>query len=182
MKKSKLNLVMTLLICCSLTLSSCIGSFGLSQKLLKWNGGIGDKFVNELVFFAFWVLPVYEVTLIADVLVLNSIEFWSGSNPLAANTRHIVGEKGEYLVTSDENGYKITNEAAQVTVEFQFDKTDHSWSVISNGESHKILTYIDKDNVRMYLPEGKVQDVELSAAGTLAFKNTIRTQLLFAGK
>ena len=37
-----------------------------------------SKFVNELVFFAFWILPVYEVSGLADLLVLNSIEFWSG--------------------------------------------------------------------------------------------------------
>ena len=34
----------------SLVLSSCIGSFGLTNKVKAWNEGLGDKFVNELVF------------------------------------------------------------------------------------------------------------------------------------
>ena len=59
----------------SLTMSSCIGKFALTNKLLTWNRTIGNKFVNELVFFAFWILPVYEVSALADILVINSIEF-----------------------------------------------------------------------------------------------------------
>ncbi len=43
-----------------LTTPSCIGSFSLTNRLLGWNQNVGDKFLNELVFFAFWVLPVYE--------------------------------------------------------------------------------------------------------------------------
>ena len=70
-----------------LTTPSCIGSFSLSNRLLGWNNTLGNKFLNELVFFAFWVLPVYEVCGLADLLVLNSIEFWSGSNPMAKGER-----------------------------------------------------------------------------------------------
>ena len=73
--------------------SSCIGSFSLTNKLLAWNKTVGNKFVNELVFFAFWVLPVYEVSALADVLVLNSIEFWSGGNPVAKGTKVIEDRK-----------------------------------------------------------------------------------------
>ncbi len=57
--------------------TSCIGSFALTNKLLSWNRSIGSKIVNELVFIGFWILPVYEVSALADVLVINSIEFWS---------------------------------------------------------------------------------------------------------
>ena len=67
----------------SLLFSSCIGSFGLWNNLKSWNQGIGNKFVNEIVFLAFHIVPVYEVAYLADILVLNSIEFWSGSNPVA---------------------------------------------------------------------------------------------------
>ena len=81
--------------------SSCIGSFSLTNKLLAWNKTVGNKFVNELVFFAFWVLPVYEVSALADVLVLNSIEFWSGGNPVAKGTKVIEGQEGRYLVECD---------------------------------------------------------------------------------
>ena len=88
-----------------ITASSCIGSFALTNKLLSWNRQIDSKFVNELVFIAFWILPVYEVSALADVIVINSIEFWSGNNPVTASAKTVTGTDGQkYLVESDANG------------------------------------------------------------------------------
>ena len=83
MRKKSLTLLVATTLASSVLFSSCIGSFGLTNKLLSWNSNIDSKFVNELVFIAFWIVPVYEISALADVLVLNSIEFWSGSNPVA---------------------------------------------------------------------------------------------------
>ena len=63
--------------------SSCVGSFGLFNRISSWNQSVGNKFVNELVFLALNIVPVYGVAYLADALVINSIEFWSGSNPMA---------------------------------------------------------------------------------------------------
>ena len=63
----------------SLLFSSCIGSFKLMNGLLSWNRSFDNKLVNELVFVAFCIIPVYGVSILADTLVLNTIEFWSGS-------------------------------------------------------------------------------------------------------
>ena len=104
MRKTYLSVALVCLLSASMLGTSCIGSFQLTNKLLSWNKQIGNKFVNELVFFAFWVLPVYEVSALADVLVLNSIEFWSGSNPVASGTKVIEGNDGRYLVECDGHG------------------------------------------------------------------------------
>lgn len=182
MKKSKLVQGIAIILVCSIAFSSCIGSFGLSKKVLGWNHSVGNKFVNELVFVAFWILPVYEVTLLADVLVLNSVEFWSGSNPVAANTKHIKGEKGEYLVETSEKGYTITNETTQEVLTLAFDSKDNSWSAITKGETIKLLTFVDDNHVNMYMPDGKCQIVELSQAGLLAYKNLVQQKMYFAIK
>ena len=58
MKKGKLTLVAAIL-SGSLLFSSCVGSFGLFNRLSSWNQGVGTKFVNELVFLAFNIVPVY---------------------------------------------------------------------------------------------------------------------------
>ena len=60
MKKSKTFLIATIL-GCSLLFNSCIGSFGLFNRLNTWNQSIGNKFVNELVLLAFNIVPVYGV-------------------------------------------------------------------------------------------------------------------------
>ena len=40
------------------------------------------------MFWAFNIIPVYGVLGFADVIVLNPIEFWTGSNPVAKATRN----------------------------------------------------------------------------------------------
>ena len=144
MKKNKLNMVVAIALCVSLGLSSCIGSFKLTNKVLGWNEGVGNKFVNELVFIAFHIIPVYELTVVADILVLNSIEFWSGENLVSQSTKEVKGENGDtYLVTTDENGYTITNQKDNTTIGFVFDSNDNSWSVSANGETTKFMTFVD---------------------------------------
>ena len=109
MKRNK-TLVVCAMLGGSIMFSSCIGSFGLWNNLKDWNQGVSNKFVNELIFVAFHIVPVYEIAYLADVLVLNSIEFWSGSNPTASigEVKEVKGENGEYLVKTNTDGYTIT--------------------------------------------------------------------------
>ena len=115
MKKKSLTLLLATTVASSILFSSCIGSFGLTNKLLTWNRSIDSKFVNELVFIAFWIVPVYEISALADVLVINSIEFWSGSNPVAdvGNVKTIDGKDGVYTVETKVDGYHIQKEGVR---------------------------------------------------------------------
>ncbi|WNG35075.1 DUF3332 domain-containing protein [Archangium minus] len=68
----------------SLHVSGCFGSFALTRKIYGLNQEVSDnKFLRWLVFLGFTIIPVYGVGTLVDALVFNSIEFWSGSNPLA---------------------------------------------------------------------------------------------------
>lgn len=68
----------------SLHVSGCFGSFALTRKIYGLNESVSsNKFVRWLVFLGFTIIPVYGVGTFVDALVFNSIEFWSGSNPLA---------------------------------------------------------------------------------------------------
>lgn len=174
MKKKYLSVAILLTVAASLTLTSCIGSFTLTNKLLSWNRNISNKFVNEVVFFAFWVLPVYEVSALADMVVLNSIEFWSGNNPLEAGTKVIEGENGRYLVNCDGKGYTITSEADGSSVRLDFDAPSQTWSVITaEGESYPFLTFVDDTHVKVPAADGSYTVVELSEAGSYAYRNAV---------
>ena len=95
MKQKFSVIAMVTLLSSTLLLSSCIGSFNLTQKLYSWNKSAGDKWVNELVFIALCVIPVYEIAIAVDALVLNSIEFWTDENPIAATeTKQIETKDG----------------------------------------------------------------------------------------
>lgn len=180
MKKTYLKVALVLTVVASLGLTSCIGSFSLTNKLLSWNNGVSNKFVNELIFFGFWILPVYEVTCLADLLVLNSIEFWSGSNPVAQGTKVIEGQDGRYLVECDGEGYTITSENDGSIVRLDFDETDRSWSVTADGQTVKLLTFVDDMHVKMLDTNGGYQLVELSEQGVFAYENMVSSSIFTA--
>lgn len=184
MKKKGLTLLVATTLASSVLFSSCIGSFGLTNKLLDWNRNIDSKFVNELVFIAFWIVPVYEISALADVLVLNSIEFWSGSNPVAdtGSVKTINGKDGVYTVETKTDGYHIQKEGEEKAIDLVFDETDKSWSVKADGEATKLLKFTDNDKVVMYLPDGKEMNVELNQAGVLAFRQVAEGYSYYAAK
>ena len=166
----------------TLLFSSCIGSFNLSKKVLAWNQTIDYKFVNEVVFVALWIVPVYEVCMLADILVINSIEFWSGENPVEAGiVKKVQGENGVYTVETLDNGYNIKNEEGP-EMELVYDKATNTWSAVANGESTKILKFEDEKNAIVYLPDGKEQKVELSENGVLAFRQSVENAVFVAAK
>ncbi|MDH6310883.1 hypothetical protein M2451_003694 [Dysgonomonas sp. PFB1-18] len=165
-----------------LMFSSCIGSFGLFNKVLAWNQTIDNKFVNEVVFFAMWIVPVYEISFLADILVINSIEFWSGENPVQAGiVKKVQGENGVYTVETLENGYNIQNEAGQ-QVDLVYDKDSNTWSAVANGESTKLIKFEDEKNAIVYLPNGQEKSVELSNDGVLALRQSVESTMFYAAK
>ncbi|MDE6552426.1 MAG: DUF3332 domain-containing protein [Muribaculaceae bacterium] len=168
MKKIILTAALGALLCTSM--SSCMGKFALTRNLYAWNEQVSNKFVNEIVFVAFWILPVYEVCGLADLLVLNSIEFWSGDNPMTASTKTIDTEHGRYLVKCDGKGYDVTLESTGETYRLDFCQETQTWSLQFEGNEYPLMTYIDSDHVSVPLSDGIWQTVELSERGVLAYK------------
>ena len=183
MKKKSLSIAVAAVLASSMTFTSCIGSFGLTNKLLTWNKNIDSKFVNELVFIAFWIVPVYEISALADVLVLNSIEFWSGSNPVAdaGKVQNVETEHGMYAIETTENGYHIEKEGEKA-VDLVFNESEQSWNVEIDGESTKLLEFKEDDKVVMFLPNGQEMPVELNQAGVLAFKQVAESYSFYAAR
>ena len=66
--------------------SACYGPFSLTKKLYRWNSAIDGKWAREGVFLGLAVIPVYGLGLLADALVFNSIEFWTGDNPMSTKS------------------------------------------------------------------------------------------------
>ena len=174
MKKTVLTVALVCALCGSMTFQSCIGSFSLTNKLLSWNNTIGNKFVNELVFFAFWVIPVYEVSCLADVLVLNSIEFWSGDNPVAKGKTVIDGQDGKYLVECDGKGYTIRSLYDGTETRLNFIEDELTWTVVTaSGEEMPLVTFVDDTHVSMPAGDGSFRTVELSQEGLYAYQSAV---------
>lgn len=172
MKKKQLLVGLVLAISGSVMFSSCLGQFALCDKLINWNNQIGDKFTNQLVFFAFCVIPVYPVSLIADTLVLNTIEFWSGTNPVALTSETTVkGANGTFIVKRDPSGYTITSKETAEVVRLDFHPSTQTWTVTAGGTTTPFLTFTPSGtHAILPLPSGATTLVELSPAGLQAYQ------------
>jgi hypothetical protein len=66
--------------------AGCYGRFALTRKLYNWNGQVtNNDFANSAIMWVLLIIPVYGVLGLVDFLVLNTIEVFTGSNPVAVN-------------------------------------------------------------------------------------------------
>lgn len=83
MKNSITKLCATAALALGLTTTSCIGPNHAYNSLGSWNSTVSEnKFLNELVFIGMHVVPAYPLCFAGDLIIFNSIEFWSGNNPI----------------------------------------------------------------------------------------------------
>ena len=63
----------------TLTTTGCLGPNRAFNGVHEWNMEVSEQdWVNELVFLGFHIIPVYGVAYLVDIVVLNTIEYWSG--------------------------------------------------------------------------------------------------------
>ena len=180
--KTKTLKSLTLLMAGTTAVSSCIGSFGLFNKVLDWNKqATGNKFLNWLIFIV--ISPAYVLCGVADMIVINSIEFWSGTNPLAENigkTENIMGSDGKlYAVTTLEDGYEVKAPDGKI-VNFKHNAEDDSWSMIQDGKTTKLLRIKDKETAEIYLKDGGRMDVSLDQQGMYNARMAVNGGMFFA--
>ena len=132
--------IITLLCAGMIVLSGCYGKYACFNKLLAWNGTLGNKWLNSIVHFAMNVIPVYGIAMFVDMLVLNTVEFWTGSNPLAA---------GDSYYEKDAQGNEILavkNTDGSMTVEM----------TTAAGEKATMTLQRDENVIRALDAEGNV--------------------------
>ena len=133
--------IVTLLCAGMIVLSGCYGKNACFNKLHDWNGTLGDKWINSIVHFILFWLPVYGICLfLVDGLVLNTIEFWTGSNPLAS---------GDSYFEKDAQGNTIAavkNEDGSMSVEL----------TTAKGEKANLTLQRDENVVRALDNEGNI--------------------------
>ncbi|SHJ32804.1 DUF3332 domain-containing protein [Aquimarina spongiae] len=179
------KLTVCTLLSASILFSSCLGSFSAFNGLRDWNDGLTDsKFLDNLIFWVFNIIPVYGLFFVGDVLIFNVIEFWSGSNPLAMNE----GEMEMQVVEKDGNTFEMTatKNRMQIKViegerkgdklDLVYSPTHKSWSAIKpNGEVIKLSSFKDGFYV-MHLPNGdtvKIDPMASRSEGLAMIQNKI---------
>jgi hypothetical protein len=125
-----------------------------------------SKFLNAVV--GFIIAPIVgSICMLADTLVLNTIEFWSGSNPVQANigdSRTVIGEDGRsYAVTTLENGYEVKSDKGEVMLLTHDAQTD-AWWVEQNGVKKELFRFNADGTIRASI-NGNARDFSLNEAG-----------------
>src|SRR5215218_1769215 len=138
MKKPARLLLILGAACTLIVQSGCYGSFGLTNKLYDWNDEVApSKFGKSLLFWGLCIIPIYEICVAADIVVLNLIEFWSGSNPISMkpgeHEQQIVEKSGiHYKMEAVHNQLAITvldgKHAGKKTV-LKFRDADQTWNL-----------------------------------------------------
>ena len=141
--------IVTLLCAGMIVLSGCYGSNACFNKLHDWNGTLGNKWLNSIVHFFLLIFPVYGICLfLVDGLVLNTVEFWTGSNPLASGDSYFekdaqgntiaavknsdgtmsvevttaAGEKANLTLQRDENVVRALDAEGNLVAQYEIEK------------------------------------------------------------
>jgi hypothetical protein len=74
----------TLGVAAALSFTSCIGPNNAYESLHTWNSKLSEsKWVNELAFLGLNIIPVYGICMLGDIVLFNSVEFWTGENMIS---------------------------------------------------------------------------------------------------
>ncbi|RZS99590.1 DUF3332 domain-containing protein [Aquimarina brevivitae] len=190
------KLTICTLLSASILFSSCLGSFSAFNGLKDWNQGVtNSKFVNNLIFWALNIVPVYSLFMLGDVIIFNVIEFWSGSNPIAMNE----GDMEMQIVEKDGNTFEMiaTKNRLQIKViegerkgeklDLVYKPSEKSWSAIKpNGEVIKLSSFEEGFYV-VHMPDGEEVKIDVNATRneglallerkTVAYQNCLVAEL-----
>jgi hypothetical protein len=136
--------------------------------------------VKTLLFYVMNIIPVYGIAAFVDVVILNLIEFWSGSNPMSMNEGDyemqmatVNGEQFKIEATKDTfTTTQLTGEKAGEVRVMKFDRSDMTWKYSDSKVCDQpVVGMLDKngENVRVFTAAGEVE----MAAADMADKDVV---------
>ncbi len=158
MKKFALKAVGTAMIVASL--SGCVGSNAVTAKLMEFNVKVVDnRYARAGVNFL--LAPVYGITIAADYVVINSLEFWTGKNPLNGKP-HIFDSKVDTMLDINDDLDPSLTDAPLDPISFNRsiesstmqridDNTIQMNFVYSNGDTSTLMGVRDGENVSYFM-------------------------------
>ncbi|MGM0635345.1 MAG: DUF3332 domain-containing protein [Bacteroidota bacterium] len=169
----KRKIVICTLLSASILSTSCLGSFSAFNSLRDWNDGLtSNKFLDNLIFWALNIVPVYGLFFFADAVFFNLIEFWTGSNPIAmadgeTETQYATVDGTSVRMTASKNKFDIEildGENAGKELNMIFLPEDKSWNKVGeNGELTKLAS-MEEGFYMIHTPEGETIKIDPNAS------------------
>ncbi|MBH0185942.1 MAG: DUF3332 family protein [Nitrospira sp.] len=139
------KLVVAGVLACFMTATTaCYGPFNLTKNVYHWNSGIkgsgevSDKWMKEFVFFGMIVVPVYMFSALLDGFIFNSIQFWSGDNPVKAADLNREGTTKTVALGETTIRWTKTDGGALVTYE-RHGIVERRATIIASGAGYRLI-------------------------------------------
>lgn len=149
--------------------TGCTGSFNMTRKVYDFHRSQDNKWTDEIVFLIVAILPVYGLATLGDAVIFNTIEFWTGENPVAFNAQDVEirtvkegndqlivaynRKSGEVMITPmlaqnsaepfvlDRQGEMVLAKNSQGDVMFTSQKSAQGDVLIHDGEGRLVKSY-----------------------------------------
>jgi hypothetical protein len=141
----------------SLSMNGCAaGNFGFVRSVAKWN--LKHSLLPRILFYILLVIiPVYPIALLLDLLINNTIEFWTGSAPMTAKNE-----------TFHKDGYRVdvahTMNPLRKTVMTAYDPKGAVASVVEFRETAE-------EKIELYVNSEKKAEVKNTKEGLIQLLN-----------
>jgi hypothetical protein len=139
--------------------TACIGRMALGKKVMEFNlSATESQWGREGLFFLMYVIPVYPTCGAIDLLIINSIEFWSGKNPISGEERLAFAGDQKFAIAEDgSQGVTTLREDGSIDVEVR----------TAEGDAHFVNLVREEDRIVARDAEGhRIASVD-RATGTL---------------
>ena len=161
------------LLAIALVSSGCFGPFNLTRRLYRWNTEVGDKWEREIVFLLLALTPVYSATTLADAVVFNSMEFWTGKNPVDPPTmrkgalpqtkRLALGNEEVRMIRLDEPSYRSMVleffESGQPAGVLRFEHLSGQPTVARDAQDRVVMSAATMTNGDVIIQDGSGQQL-----------------------
>lgn len=65
--------------------TSCLGPNHAFNGIHNWNATVTEyDWANEVIYLGLNIIPVYGVAHLGDILIFNTMHYWTGENPIDA--------------------------------------------------------------------------------------------------
>ena len=170
------RIIATLLVAAfALSTSACIGRFATSGLVRKFNlTVVEDKWPHELVFVLLYVIPVYPLAGAVDLIIINSIEFWTGTNPIDGGPRtagskvasHRAGD--QHHVVAADGSEAISTLREDGSIDFEIRAADGSAHFVNVVREPGQVVARDANGRRIALVDSETGEIQrLDQTGSL---------------
>lgn len=146
------------------SLQGCYGKMALTKKVYRVNGEVQDKYLRSLVSWVFIIVPVYGIAALADFVLFNTIEFWTGDNPVTLGEKNFqYSENGDtYKISARKNGDTVHYTFNRYRGETYLDTLSIDWNVKSGNS---VASLSQSGNVTQYQATRAQGGVQVTSSG-----------------